>query len=98
VKCFRERRFASRAEIVFDVVRRGAGWRDAAEEIALPFRVDQCEGHRRQHLVAELEAVLPHRFAIGGVANHEDRDVRAQAVDQQLARRRRCPRRDHEQP
>ena len=52
-------RFRGIAELMRDVVRRRAIRGDAVEEVALVVRVLQRERHRHQHLLAEVEAVLP---------------------------------------
>ena len=81
------------AEIAGDARRR-----DAAEVVALPQRVPQGERDRVEHAVAERDAVLPHRLAIGRVADGDNGHVRQQGIDHQFARRRRPARRDDDEP
>jgi hypothetical protein len=71
---------------------------DPVVVIPLPQDVSQCEGHRVEHLVTEVVAVLPHGLAVGGVAHDDDGHVRAHGVDDELAGRGRGPCRDDHEP
>ena len=93
-----ERGLARARERVVDVVRGGAVRRDAVEVVGLAARVRDQERHRVEHLLAEVEAVLPDRLAVRRVAHDLDVHVRAQAVDDRLAGGRRAAGGDHHQP
>ena len=84
-----QRRFVDVAQVVPDVVGRLAVGGQAIEVVALAVGVDHRERHRREHLVAEREDVLADRLAVGAIADDDDRHERPQAVDHQLAGRRR---------
>ena len=93
-----ERRFGGVAELMRDVVAGRAVAARCRRRSRLRVGVLERERHRHEHLVAEVEAVLADRLAVGRVADDRDRNVRPQRVDDQLARRRRAARRDHHQP
>ena len=77
------------SKLVVEVIRRTAGRGQSVEVVTLVVCVADRECHGREHLVAEGNGVLPDWLALGPVSNDGDRNEWAEAVDDQLAGRRR---------